>query len=96
MAFSNSLTARGAACAAPGPPVAAGEQEIMPMSLEGEAETAVKYVPGLTRVAPASFRGTDCAVLAERYAAYRRNNGLDEVQDDPDRIIPAASSPETA
>ena len=65
------------------------------MSLDGDAETAVKHVPGLTRIEPATFRGTDCAVLAERYAAYRRNNGLDEAQDDPDRIMPAASSPET-
>lgn len=58
------------------------------MDVEIETEQRVAYAP--TRIPPATFRGTDCAQLAERYAAYRRNMGLDLVTHDPDVIIPVA------
>ena len=61
------------------------------MSLDVEVETIAKQVHGLTQVKPATFRGVDCALLAERYAAYRRDMGLDEVRNDPDEIITAAA-----
>lgn len=56
------------------------------MSLDIEGDTATPRAGGLTRIEPATFRGVDCAVLAERYAAYRRGTGLDAVADDPDTI----------
>ena len=57
------------------------------MDLEVDVEPMVTIRPAeLTRIEPASFRGVDCAVLAERYVAYRRNLGLDLAQDDPDVI----------
>ena len=56
------------------------------MSLEIEAEPATVRPAGLTRIEPASFRGVDCAVLAERYAAYRRKMKPDDIPDDPDVI----------
>lgn len=59
------------------------------MSFEIEAELSVK--PALTRIAPAVFRGVDCTELAQRYVAYRRSMGLDEVRVDPDLIRPMAS-----
>lgn len=62
------------------------------MSLDVEAEGPVTRAPHLTRIAPAMFNGIDCAVLAERYAAYRRNSGIDVVKEDPDVIKPAASA----
>lgn len=64
------------------------------MSLDAEAEPAVKRAVELTRIEPATFRGVDCSVLAERYVAYRRDCGLDHVEDDPDVIkplVPASS-----
>ena len=62
------------------------------MSLDATTEPAVTRAAELTRIEPASFRGVDCAVLAERYVAYRKDNGLDLVQDDPDTIKPIASA----
>lgn len=59
------------------------------MDIDVETEQRVAYVP--TRIPPATFRGTDCAQLAERYAAYRRNMGLDMAQHDPDVVIPVAA-----
>lgn len=62
------------------------------MSLDTMTEPTVTRAAELTRIAPATFRGVDCAVLAERYVAYRRDSGLDHVQDDPDTIKPVASA----
>lgn len=62
------------------------------MSLDIDAETVTKRPLGLTRIEPATFRGVDCAVLAERYVAYRRDSGLDCVQEDPDVIRPPAAA----
>jgi len=62
------------------------------MSLDANTEPAVTRAAELTRIEPATFRGVDCAVLAERYVAYRKDNGLDLVQDDPDTIKPMASA----
>ena len=65
-----------------------------------DAELGVKRVADLaavpTKIDPVTFRGVDCTVLAERYVAFRRNNGMDEVRHDPDEIKPiaATSSPE--
>lgn len=65
------------------------------MSLDIDAEPLVKRAAELTRIEPATFRGVDCAVLAERYVAYRRDSGLDSVEDDPDVIrTPAPASSE--
>ena len=62
-----------------------------------DAELGVKRVADraevLTKIEPATFRGIDCALLAERYVAYRRSSGLDTVLADPDRITPATSDP---
>lgn len=66
-------------------------QEGMCMGLEIDVDQVVKPTVGLTRIEPATFRGVDCAVLAERYVAYRRNMGYDEVQCDPHAIKPAAA-----
>lgn len=60
------------------------------MSLDIDAEPVAQRPLGLTRIEPATFRGVDCAVLAERYVAYRRDNGLDAEQDDLDEIRPQA------
>lgn len=60
------------------------------MSLDIEMEAVAVRPAELTKIEPATFRGVDCAVLAERYVAYRRNMGLDDPQDDPDVIKPAA------
>lgn len=60
------------------------------MSLDIDAEPVAQRPLGLTRIEPATFRGVDCAVLAERYVAYRRDNGLAAEQDDPDEIRPQA------
>lgn len=62
------------------------------MSLDAEAESAVKSVATAPPIAPATFRGVDCAVLAERYVAYRRSSGLDARHEDPDVIRPAPAS----
>ena len=55
-----------------------------------DSEEGVKRVSDaamtLTRIPPASFRGVDCSELAARYAAYRRNAGLDQQNNDPDEI----------
>lgn len=61
------------------------------MSLDAGLERAAARPAGLTRIEPASFRGVDCKVLAERYAAYRRNMGLDDKRDDADVIEPVAA-----
>ena len=60
------------------------------MSLDVEAEPAVKRPLDLTRIEPATFRGVDCAVLAERYVAYLRNRDLGGATEDPDVIRPVA------
>lgn len=64
------------------------------MSLDIEADVVAPRAPQLTRIEPASFRGVDCAVLAERYVAYRRNSGLDAIKNEPDviRLAEQASS----
>lgn len=59
------------------------------MGLEIDTEQGPKRPADLTKIAPATFRGVDCAVLAERYVAYRRNMGLDDAEHDPDEIRPA-------
>ena len=60
------------------------------MDMEIDMEQAATRSADLTKIEPATFRGVDCAVLAERYVAYRLNMGLDEVEHDPDEIRPAA------
>lgn len=60
------------------------------MSLEVEAEPVASRPAGLTTIAPATFRGVDCAVLAERYAAYRCNLKPEDPEDDPDEIRTSA------
>jgi hypothetical protein len=65
-------------------------QESMNMDLEFDVEQGAKRAADLTKIEPSAFRGVDCAVLAERYVAYRRNMGLDEIEHDPDEIKPAA------
>lgn len=62
------------------------------MSLDIDAEPVAQRPFGLTRIEPATFRGVDCTVLAERYAAYRRESGLDTVEDHPDVIRPQATA----
>lgn len=59
-----------------------------------DAETGVKRVADLTKIEPVTFRGVDCAVLAERYAAYLRSMQIDDMLEDADVIIdaPAPSS----
>jgi hypothetical protein len=64
----------------------------MRMSLDIEAEPAVTRPADLTRIAPATFRGVDCAVLAERYAAYLRSRDRDGATEDPDVIQPVAAA----
>ena len=61
------------------------------MDMEIDVEQGAKRPADLTKIEPATFRGVDCAVLAERYVAYRRNMGLDEIEHDPDEIKPAAA-----
>ena len=60
------------------------------MGFEFDVERGVMRVADLTRIEPVMFRGVDCTVLAERYVAFRRNNGLDHVHDVPDVIKPAS------
>jgi hypothetical protein len=61
------------------------------MDMEIDVEQVAKRSADLTKIEPATFRGVDCAVLAERYAAYRLNMGLDVVEHDPDEIKPVAA-----
>ena len=57
------------------------------MDLEVDVEPMVTIRPAeLTRIEPASFRGVDCAVLAERYVAFRLGLQQAAPQDDPDVI----------
>lgn len=49
-----------------------------------DAETGVKRVSDLTKIEPVTFRGVDCAVLAERYAAYWRRTMPDDFAKNPD------------
>ncbi len=51
-----------------------------------DAESGVKRVADLTKIEPVTFRGVDCAVLAERYATYWRSMRLDEIEENPDSI----------
>ena len=51
-----------------------------------EAEQGDKRAADLTRIEPATFRGVDCAVLAERYAAYLRGKQAEEAEDSLDVI----------
>ena len=60
------------------------------MGFEFDVERGVMRVADLTKIDPVMFRGVDCAVLAERYVAFRRNNCLDHVHDVPDVIKPAS------
>lgn len=60
------------------------------MSLDVETEAVATRPAGLTTIAPATFRGVDCAVLAERYAAYRRDLSLDPAVVIPDLMVPQA------
>ena len=60
------------------------------MGFEFDVERGVMRVAYLTKIEPVMFRGVDCAVLAERYVAFRRNNCLDHVHDVPDVIKPAS------
>lgn len=62
------------------------------MDVEVGSEQAAAPVPTSARYAPATFRGVDCAVLAERYVAYRRDKGLDVVIPDLDLIKTASSA----
>lgn len=68
-----------------------------------DEELGVKRVGEVSREprpeAPRQFRGVDCALLAERYVAYRREKGLDAVTPPviPEIVIksapPAAETP---
>lgn len=58
------------------------------MSMEQDVVGAALPAGGRTRIAPATFRGVDCAVLAERYAAYRRERCQDLPVNIPDVIEP--------
>ncbi|MEY3082596.1 MAG: hypothetical protein RJA94_2581 [Pseudomonadota bacterium] len=51
-----------------------------------DADSGVKWVADLTKIEPVMFRGVDCAVLAERYAVYRRRSGLDDIEEDSDVV----------
>ena len=55
-----------------------------------DVEQVAARGPELTRIEPATFRGVDCAVLAERYAVYFRSKQQDEAQDNQDVIRSAA------
>jgi hypothetical protein len=58
-----------------------------------DAESGVKRVADLTKIEPVTFRGVDCAVLAERYAVYRRRAGIDDIGEASDVIVvPSAPS----
>jgi hypothetical protein len=59
-----------------------------------DADSGVKRVADLTKIEPVMFRGVDCAVLAERYAVYRRRSGLDDIEEDSDvvAVTPAPRS----
>lgn len=61
-------------------------------TLDIAAEAVVPRSPELTRIEPATFRGVDCAVLAERYVAYRLGLAQGAPQDDAD-VIRAPSAP---
>lgn len=63
------------------------------MSME---QDVVMPAAGRTRIEPATFRGVDCAVLAERYAAYRRDRCQDLPVHIPDVIEPPVSASENA
>ena len=54
-----------------------------------DMEQAAPRAADLTRIEPATFRGVDCAVLAERYAAYFRSKQQETAQDNLDVIAPA-------
>ena len=62
------------------------------MSLDHEAEPTPKRPVDLTRIEPATFRGVDCAVLAERYAVYLRNRDLENTRSVPD-VVAVAGNP---
>ena len=62
--------------------------------MDMEAERAIGLFNGLTKIEPATFRGVDCAELAERYAAYLRNKEIGEARDDEDVVRPASPSSE--
>ena len=75
MGFSNSLTAASAPSSqhsVGGARLASGNRENTDMDMEIDVEQGPKRSADLTKIEPATFRGVDCAVLAERYAAYRR------------------------
>jgi len=68
------------------------------MDIEADIDQPVTQTPppSSPRIPPATFRGTDCAVLAERYAEYRRNMLRDMAPPDPDLIVTAAAAAEPA
>jgi hypothetical protein len=51
-----------------------------------DAESGVKRVADLTKIESVTFRGVDCAVLAERYVAYWRSARFDDTEEGPDDI----------
>ena len=57
--------------------------------MDVDAERAVEPDTGLTKIEPATFRGTDCTVLAERYAAYLRSKQRVEFEENLDVIRPS-------
>lgn len=62
--------------------------------MDMEVERAIDSLNGLRMIEPATFRGVDCAELAQRYAVYLRNKELDEARDSADVIRPATPSSE--
>lgn len=62
----------------------------MDMDMDMDVERVAPAAPELTKIEPATFRGIDCAVLAERYAAYLRSKQHDEAQANLDVIMPVA------
>ena len=59
--------------------------------MDMDVEQAAPAAAERTRIEPATFRGVDCAVLAERYAAYLRSKQQDEAEANLDVIKPAAA-----
>jgi hypothetical protein len=59
-----------------------------------DAESGVKRVADLTKIEPVTFRGVDCAVLAERYVAHWRSARFEDIEENPDanNMLPAPST----
>lgn len=63
--------------------------------MDMDAEPVGEPFNGLTKIEPSTFRGVDCALLAERYATYLLAKEIDEARANQDIIRPASPSSES-